>query len=77
MKVIESPQWKRFIGLGLSIFILFIGSVGLSGCSAGEEVEQEGLEQEEGLEEEGLGEEEGLEEEELEEDDDDDDDDDD
>jgi len=32
------PKWKRFMGLGLSLFALSVGSVGLTGC----EVEQDG-----------------------------------
>lgn len=44
----KSINWKRIIGVGLSVFALFIGSATLTGCETGEE----GLEQEE-LEEEG------------------------
>ena len=38
-----SSNWKRIIGLGLSGFLLFVGSVGLTGCETGgeEELEQE------------------------------------
>ena len=38
-------NWKRTVGLALSIFVLFIGSVGLTGCEV--EGEGEGIEQEE------------------------------
>lgn len=45
----KSLGWKRIVGVGLSVFALFIGSVGLTGCETGEELEQEEapLEQEE------------------------------
>ena len=49
----KSFNWKKNVGLVLSIFVLFFGSVGLTSCEAGgegeepEELEQEGeLEQE-------------------------------
>ncbi|MBE9047923.1 hypothetical protein IQ255_26620 [Pleurocapsales cyanobacterium LEGE 10410] len=42
----KTINWRRIIGLGLSVFALSIGSVGLTGCETGEEVEEE-LEQEE------------------------------
>ncbi|MEL7078309.1 MAG: hypothetical protein AAGM46_20615 [Cyanobacteria bacterium J06582_2] len=57
-------NWKRIIGIGLSVFALFIGSASLTGCEVG----GEGEEIEEGeLEEEG----EEIEGEEIEEEDDD------
>lgn len=28
----KSFKWKRWMGLGLSLFVLSIGSVGLTGC---------------------------------------------
>lgn len=31
-KFMTSFKWKRFMGLGLSLFALFFGSVGLTGC---------------------------------------------
>ena len=34
----KSFKWKKLMGLGLSVFVLFVGSVGLTGC----EVETEG-----------------------------------
>ena len=34
----RSLNWKKYVGLGLSIFALFFGTVGLTGC----EVEKEG-----------------------------------
>lgn len=37
----KSSNWKRIFGLGLSVFVLFVGSVGITGCETGEEVEQE------------------------------------
>lgn len=37
-KFMTSFKWKRFMGLGLSLFALFFGSVGLTGC----EVEADG-----------------------------------
>lgn len=59
----KSFNWKKTVGLVLSIFVLFFGSVGLTGCEVG----GEGEEQEEELEQEGE-----LEQEEQEDDDDDD-----
>jgi hypothetical protein len=44
-KSMRSWQWKKIIGLGLSIFVLSVSSVGLTGCDVAEE--GEGLEQEE------------------------------
>lgn len=44
----KSSNWKRIIGLGLSVFVLFVGSVGLTGC----ETEEEGVGEEAPLEEE-------------------------
>ena len=32
--MIENPKWKKFMGLGLSLFVLSVGSVGLTGCEA-------------------------------------------
>lgn len=43
-----SSSLKKALGVGLSVFALFIGSVGLSGCETGEEVE---IEEQEELEE--------------------------
>jgi hypothetical protein len=37
----KSWNWKKAIGIGLSVFVLVIGSVGLTGCEVGEETEQE------------------------------------
>ena len=42
----KSLNYKRYVGAGLSIFALTIGSVGLVGCET-EEVETEELEVEE------------------------------
>lgn len=39
-------QWRKIVGLGLSIFVLSVSSVGLTGCDVAEE-EGGGLEQEE------------------------------
>ena len=36
--LMKSSQWKKFVSLGLSVFALSIGSIGLTGC----EVEPEG-----------------------------------
>ena len=38
-----NTNWKKIIGVGLSVFVLSLGSVGLTGC----EVEEEGVETEE------------------------------
>ena len=48
----KSSSWKKFMGVGLSVFTLFISSWALTGCEVGgegEELEQEEapLEQEE------------------------------
>ena len=44
----KNTSWKKIIGVGLSIFVLSLGSVGLTGCDAGEdEIETEELEVEE------------------------------
>ena len=43
----KNPNWKKFVGVGLSVFVLSLGSVGLTGCETGEEVETEELEVEE------------------------------
>lgn len=32
-------NWKKIIGIGLSVFVLSAGSVGLTGCETEEEVE--------------------------------------
>ena len=37
---------KKALGIGLSIFALLIGSVSLTGCETGGELEQEELEEE-------------------------------
>ena len=45
-----NTNWKKIIGVGLSVFVLSLGSVGLTGCEAGEdevETETEELEVEE------------------------------
>lgn len=44
-----SWNWKKTVGIGLSVFALLTSSVGLTGCDIAGEVEQEGekLEQEE------------------------------
>ena len=39
-----SLSWKRTISVGFSVFALFIGSVGLTGCDIAGEAEQEGVE---------------------------------
>ena len=39
-----SLNWKRTISVGFSVFALFIGSVGLTGCDIAGEAEQEGVE---------------------------------
>lgn len=39
----KSLNWKRLMGLGLSIFALSIGSVGLIGCEAEPDGEAEEL----------------------------------
>jgi|GEM_PF-3846485 len=36
--IVKNPKWKKFMGLGLSLFALSVGSVGLTGC----EVEPQG-----------------------------------
>lgn len=41
----KNHSWKRIIGTALSVFVLFVGSAGLTGCEV--EGEGEGLEQEE------------------------------
>lgn len=46
-----SSSLKKALGIGLSVFALFIGSVGLSGCETGGEGEAE-IEEPEELEEE-------------------------
>ena len=46
----KSSSWKKIIGMGLSIFVLTLGSVGLTGCETGEEAEGE-LEEEVEIEE--------------------------
>ena len=43
-----SLSWKRTINVGFSVFALFIGSIGLTGCDVAGEAEQEGVELEEG-----------------------------
>ena len=43
-KIIMSLIWKRTISVGFSVFALFIGSVGLTGCDIAGEAEQEGVE---------------------------------
>lgn len=45
----KNYSWRKTVGLVLSVFVLLVGSVGLTGCEAPEE--GEGLEQEEELEE--------------------------
>ena len=40
-------NWKKSIGLALSVMVLLVGSMGLTGCETGEEVEEEGVELEE------------------------------
>lgn len=45
----KNLNWKRFIGIGLAIFTLSLGSVGLVGCEFPTEeapLEQEELEEE-------------------------------
>lgn len=45
-----NTSWKKIIGVGLSVFILSLGSVGLTGCEAGDdelETDTEELEVEE------------------------------
>lgn len=37
----KSTNWKKIIGVSLSVFALSLGSVGLTGCEAGEEAETE------------------------------------
>lgn len=44
----KNYNWRKNIGLVLSVLVLLVGSVSLTGCEAGEE--GEGLEQEEELE---------------------------
>ena len=43
----KTTNWKKIVGVGLSVFVLFIGSVGLTGCETAEEGETEELELEE------------------------------
>ena len=44
----KNSNWKKIIGVGLSVFVLSLGSVGLTGCETGEEeIETEELEIEE------------------------------
>ena len=44
----KNTNWKKIIGVSLSVFVLSLGSVGLTGCEPGEdEVETEELEVEE------------------------------
>lgn len=43
-----SLNWKNIISVGFSIFALFVGSIGLTGCDVAGEAEQEGVELEEG-----------------------------
>ena len=43
----KNTNWKKIIGVGLSVFILFAGSVSLTGCETGEETEELELEEEE------------------------------
>ena len=61
MKAVEinHPKWKRFMGLGLSIFALSFGAIGLTGCEAepqgdaeelGEDVDEAAEDVEEGAE---------------------------
>ncbi len=40
-----NTNWKKIIGVGLSVFVLSLGSVGLTGCEAEEEVEIEETEE--------------------------------
>ena len=37
----KSPNWKRTVGLGLSVFVLLVGSVGLTGCETEEGADQQ------------------------------------
>ena len=46
----EKINWKKIIGVGLSVFALSLGSVGLTGCEAGEEAEEVEVEDGEELE---------------------------
>ena len=45
-KIMKSFNWKKLVGLGLSVFTLFIGSVTLTGCEAEQEEDVEELEEE-------------------------------
>ena len=36
-----NANWKKIIGVGLSVFVLSLGSVGLTGCEAGEDEVEE------------------------------------
>ena len=33
-KYMKNFEWKRLIGIGLSVFALSVGSIGLTGCEA-------------------------------------------
>lgn len=41
-----NSKLKKALGIGLSVFALFIGSVSLTGCETGGEIEQEEIEEE-------------------------------
>lgn len=42
-----NSKFKKALGVGLSVFALFIGSVSLTGCETEEEIEQEEIEEDE------------------------------
>ena len=50
-----NSNWKKTIGLFLSVFVLSLGSVTLTGCDSGEEVEIESGGEEVEIEEEDGG----------------------
>ena len=43
----KTTNWQKIIGVGLSVLVLSLGSVGLTGCETAEEGETEELELEE------------------------------
>ena len=44
----KNSRWQKIIGLGLSVFLLFVGSVGLTGCETGGEETEVEVEEEDG-----------------------------
>lgn len=41
----KSLNWKKIVGVGLSVFVLTLGSVGLTGCETAGEGEGQELEE--------------------------------